>query len=461
MRFHATLLGGILSAAFLLNAGPIEDLQPGHWVKLPCVNTIGNVLPVPPAPGNAAAIIIAWNSGAYDTKRDRYIIWGGGHNDYGGNEIYVFSLDSLKWSRIWGPSPDIPAPASSACVDTYSDGNPRVTHTYDGLDYLPNVDRFYQRAGSLYCATGWSSAAISWMFDFDALKWTRKAPHPNEGSVGMVSAYDPVTGHVFVDGGGSSTSRFYDYDPVSNVWTQRTSPSVGASSHQTGTLDPKRRKFFRVGENRMEEYDLPASGVCPGRALATTGPQDIVAGNYPGVDYDPVSQRLVGWSGGAKVYSYDPDSKAWTADSAAGENPGAVVPQGTFNRWRYVPSKNIFIIVNSISASVYAYRHTAVASAPQWYLDLLKTGALTEAAPVSVPGGGLFAYPNPFKGSVTLKSAATRVEILDLKGRLIKVLNSTDGGFAWNGPSAGAGIFIARSRDAGRISTLRLMHLGR
>src|SRR6185436_1420746 len=37
---------------------------------------------------------------------------------------------------------------------------------------------------------------------------------------------------------------------------------------------------------------------------------------------------------------------------------------GTFGRFRYVPSRNVFIVVNAIDANVFLYRYTAGAGAP-------------------------------------------------------------------------------------------------
>src|SRR5262245_9864498 len=37
-------------------------------------------------------VVAAWNSAVLDTKRNRLIIWGGGHHDYYGNEIYALNL---------------------------------------------------------------------------------------------------------------------------------------------------------------------------------------------------------------------------------------------------------------------------------------------------------------------------------------------------------------------------------
>ncbi len=64
----------------------LKELKPGHWYEVPD-SRIRPHVPKPTPPGNPKAIITAWNSGAYDSRRQRLLVTGGGHNDYGGNEI--------------------------------------------------------------------------------------------------------------------------------------------------------------------------------------------------------------------------------------------------------------------------------------------------------------------------------------------------------------------------------------
>lgn len=356
---------GVLSLFYLLrtfdpgtaSAGPIEELKPGYWYEVPN-SRIRDVLPnpIPPGATGPASVIVAWNSGAYDTKRDRLIVWGGGHGDYGGNEIYTFDINTLRWSRIWGPSPNIPPPPDS-CGETYSDGNPVSRHTYDGLEYLPNVDRFWTHGGSLYCGGGWGTRA-TWHFDFGGLRWTRRADHPNDSDLGKVSTYDPTTGRVLVDGAGSSYSRLYEYDPVANAWIQRGLGAIG-NYHQTATFDWKRKLFVRIGGGEVDVYDLSQSGLVQPRRVSTTGDTTMVNTAYPGITYDPVSDKIVAWHGGATVFTLNLDTWNWQRVSPAPTN--TVIPtqapwQGTYKRWRYVPSKNAFIGVNSIDENVWIYK---------------------------------------------------------------------------------------------------------
>ena len=53
---------------------------------------IRSVLPATPQMGNAGSLINAWNGGTVDTARSRLLVWGGGHADYYGNEMYALDL---------------------------------------------------------------------------------------------------------------------------------------------------------------------------------------------------------------------------------------------------------------------------------------------------------------------------------------------------------------------------------
>ena len=51
-----------------------------------------------------AGLINSWSSGLYDAERQRMVVWGGGHNDYGGNEMYAFNLKTFAWEQLTKPS---------------------------------------------------------------------------------------------------------------------------------------------------------------------------------------------------------------------------------------------------------------------------------------------------------------------------------------------------------------------
>lgn len=389
-----TLMKNVLIMSFFsatVYGGPIETLNPGEWYQVPNSH-IRSVLPNPLPPGNGPESIVgAWNGGAYDTKRDRYIVWGGGHNDYGGNEIYTFDINTLAWSRTWGPSPNIP-PTNGPCNLTYPDGNPVSRHTYDGLEYLPTVDKFWILGGSLYCGGG-GAGGDSWVFDFAVQRWTRMADFPSSAQLEMVSGYDPLTGHVFVNGPASSNSLL-EYNPMSNTWINRNGDGVGY--HKVAAIDPWRRKMVAIGEGIAYVYNLTASGTILRQNLNTAGATEILSAYYPGFDYDPVSNRLVAYSGGAFVYSLNLDTNVWTKISPAASNTVTPTPQagsGTYGRFRYIPSKNAFIVVNSIDEDVYIYKLTAGNGT---------TDTTPPTVAISTPVGGA-----SITGTVTVSSTVT------------------------------------------------------
>src|SRR3546814_1403457 len=53
----------------------------------------------------SSAVLGAWNGGAFDRARGEFRVHGGGHADYGGNEVYAFDFATLTWTRETNPQP--------------------------------------------------------------------------------------------------------------------------------------------------------------------------------------------------------------------------------------------------------------------------------------------------------------------------------------------------------------------
>ncbi|MBK6402384.1 MAG: hypothetical protein IPF74_10750 [Rhodocyclaceae bacterium] len=175
----------------------VARLGPGVWYEIPSSQLEQVAYPWPAnviTTKNGVgfkAVIGNWSGGAYDTRRDRLLIWGGGHFAYAGNEIYGFDLGHLRWQRLSEPSLEIDLDYRAG-DDIYIDGKPRSNHTYGSLQYVPVVDRF--------CSFGTSAnfpasrgGPTTWAYDFSAGKWERKSPAPGFG-FGTSSAWGP--GHT-------------------------------------------------------------------------------------------------------------------------------------------------------------------------------------------------------------------------------------------------------------------------
>lgn len=359
-----------LTAVSLLVAtsafGCVDNLKPGEWCEVPN-SMMKDQEAKPPLisqqlydsiQGNAGVLGVMqkWSGGAFDTKRNRLVVWGGGHGGYGGNEIYAFDVNTLTWQRLTLPS------AGPFDVDILGDGRPSSRHTYDSLDYLPPpIDKFFARGTYYYTFGGGSRTA--WFFDFDTLQWQRRADLPEDSAVEIVGGYDPVGGLVYEQG----YTRLWAYDPINNVWTEA-GPSNGFYPISgTAAVDPKRRKLVRVGGGVAHMWDI-SQRPAPRTDLSTTGVKDIENAESPGFVYDPVSDRFVAWDGGASVYTLNMDTMTWTKVPPAATNtvtpPQITAEGGVYGRFQYIPSKNAFIAVNAADQNVYFYRLSAATGSP-------------------------------------------------------------------------------------------------
>ncbi len=298
--------------------------------------------------GQCWSVTAAWNSAVLDTRRNRLIVWGGGHADYLGNEIYALNLNSLTMQRLNDPA--LP-PVTSGCSETQAGGaQPNARHTYDGIAYMENVDRMFVFGGSLsYC--GYLGNA-TWTYDFGNSVWERKYPTGTIPSAvpGVVSAYDPNTGKVFLH----DDAYLYSYDYNANQY-QRLSGFNGIDYHMSATIDPVRRKLVIVGAGSVYLYDIGSSSTYTRQTLSTTGGSPIVSSIYPGLAYDPVSASVVAWNGGDTVYRLNIDTAVWTPQTFTG-GPGAALSNGTYDRWSYSPTSGVFVVVNSVDSNAYTLR---------------------------------------------------------------------------------------------------------
>lgn len=373
LALFLSLTWGITLAAENGGNSPLDALKPGEWCEVPN-NNLSAVAAKPSQDlGEFRDVMRAWNGAAYDTKRDRLIIWGGGHVNYGGNEVYAFDISTLKWERLTEPSPTTLKGGklnfASGQTDRRlnADGTPMSKHSYDGLEYLPEpVDRLIQYGGSRWFSGG--EDELVWFFDFSSRKWERKKDAPMSTLTPM-SAYDPKTGNYYVQ----NSSRLLEFNPRRNIWTV-----VGTtgewSSEGVAEIDPVRRRFITIESGRMFYYDLDGKRPLQRKRLDTAGDTEIERVHAPGVAYSEKADRLVAWSGsttddpakgiGDKVYVLNLKTLVWTKLEpsgavapprvARGGYPGKSV--GTFGRWRYIPSKDIFIGVNDVASNVFFYR---------------------------------------------------------------------------------------------------------
>ncbi len=328
-------------------------LKPGEWYEVPdshaeAVAASAKQFPWLTGSSGFGGIIACWAGGAFDTQRDQlYIGPGGGHNGYNGNEVYAFSLKEMAWRRLNDPYPVV------AGESTDPKTSPSAIHTYDGVEYIPPPFDRYVVVG------GWGSPD-TYALDPDHPDHWEVYPEHRTQRTGDISGWDPIRQVLWFDTpiNGGTLSQ---WDPLTHVWTLRGRYTMDHMDyHTTGDIDSRHGVFAAVGNGRVYAWQLSGiPGAITGGKIATTGATEILERSSPGFCYDPVLDTFVAWNSGADVYTLDVAAKVWTRHPPAATNsvvPGKPDQWGTFGRFRYVPSHNVFILCNSVSQNVFFYR---------------------------------------------------------------------------------------------------------
>ena len=102
------------------------------------------------------SVLIAWNGAAFDEKNLLLYFMGGGHADYGGNEVYEFDLKTGRWTRLTNPSPltflyqireATPTKTARYCWTPDMRRVPGSSHTYDGLQFSKKTKTIFLLMG--------------------------------------------------------------------------------------------------------------------------------------------------------------------------------------------------------------------------------------------------------------------------------------------------------------------------
>jgi hypothetical protein len=346
----------VLLTARLPCAGAFQlDLKPGEWRELPGTS-LQSVAPKSeghPAWGTMGprAVTDAWGGAAYDPKRNVLVLTGGGHNDYGGNEVYEFHLRTLKWVRATEPSPMLDI--GNGRFQVLGSQAPVSSHTYDGLVYLPNLDRIFKYGGSYYRG-GTAYDRHAYLYSIADKSWKRAAEAPIT-LVQVVSDFDPKTARVIVGTG----SGLMFYSTTEDKWTvaSRSNSQLFAVA---GVLDPETRLFVQIieGNGAIEYFKLDEPAVRHKTKIA--GPQEW--GPRAGAAFDNRSKQMVIWAGGREVWRVRTSDWSVTKIVPAGTAPTGTLQNGTprtagiYSRWQYVPDLDCFIGYQHFADNVWLFK---------------------------------------------------------------------------------------------------------
>ncbi len=388
------MVGGVGPAA----AGPLEDLQPGHWYEVPN-SKLESVDPCPARDCSYTsiegqpAVMDDWNGGAFATgfgTKGGLVVFGGGHMGYFGNEVYVFDVGTLKWQRVTDP---VNNPTCNQTEGELQDGSPCSAHTYDYVDYHPGTNSFVELGSTSNHDVGGGGSPRVHLFSFTTKQWRRGARRADfTDQTGASSAYDPTRDIFWFLG--PFNNWFASYDPDANngagAWTNYQQYNIEIDA--VAAVDPVHDLYVAV-EGRVTHQVIVFNlkkPTAPPVVVNTAGDTTLQQSKGNGFEWDPTQQAFVGWMGGTSVYVLRPPSGdwatgtwQWTQVSAAADNtvsPGAPNERGTYSRWRYVPALNVWIVANTTSSNVFFYKLSDAAPIPQVSLQASETDVAAQAS---------------------------------------------------------------------------------
>ncbi len=412
--------------------GLLDTVPPGSWVKANLTSfssafPVGSVAVPTSGLSDPGAVVRAWSSFTWDSNRGNLLLFGGGHYNYLGNEMYWWNGSTGIWSRG-----SLPSALSNFMVPDNS--APQSAHTYDNNLFLPLNDKFFTFGGATHPEGGTFRAQINgeivrvgpWM-------WDPKLANPNKVGGSDGSGYDPATPggmmwtdrhlaqtgatlasaingttayrqengkdviYVTSDSNQTGLPSLYRYT-VGNVaagesdqieWLGRA--ITGVAHEGAGTIDTVRNLYVRTADHPEDLTDLIGWKLtgASSTSLAFNFTVDLVNpdespfsfGPGVGIDYDEELDQYFAWDGTQKgtVYTFKAETDAngnllskWhvtTLQSSSMLQPAGHFVTGVFGKWKYVKQLSAYVALDEYDsgtgdAGVWLYKPATALTPP-------------------------------------------------------------------------------------------------
>jgi hypothetical protein len=329
-------------------------------------------------PEGRGRILTDYSGMAYDAKRHRMLLFGGGHASTNYDGIAIIDLKDLTWKEEYAPSP-----LSIMVPENYDGGHgywkkgpggpyprPAARHTVDLVNIVndelillasvegngPGLGGGWTGADSTHWVGGGAAAHYDltkkvWSFA-DAVEgwsWPGSAIDPKTGKILTLGSrglhvYDPKTKtiSVAIDAGNSyvldeSGARIQTGELAYNI-SLTYFPPEDCFYHMTGPL-VFRLKFNRDNPGASTITKIPTTGAPPAARITQFA-------------YDPVSQIIGGGPLAGSFFAFDPKKREWKSKPTPGLGLAWMALE-------FDPVDNVFIFVtewNAGACHAYAFR---------------------------------------------------------------------------------------------------------
>jgi len=321
----------------------IAAMAPHSWLKLGAA---------PPSPRG----IMAYAGGVFDSEHNVFLIFGGGHADYWGNEVCAFDLGALAWKRMY--EPDAEARYTNDNIDNAKgklkdSDKPYTRHSYQMLDFVPSVKKMFIWSG---CGPGWGKIAPTcyapkdaWYYDQAANKWEFLTDNGPSG-YGGGTAYDPKRDVVWALPA-SSWSPLWKFDVKTAKWSKHAlKPEIPANCHLNLALNLKRDLLVAAQGDDGKTCHLINPETFASEKVDTSGYPTV---GYGGMTMLPDQDVALHLKGDPTLGVLDFDAKKWLKLDGPAGGP-KMEGYAVYGRLRYSPIDKVALFVGP--AGVWAYK---------------------------------------------------------------------------------------------------------
>lgn len=294
-----------------------------------------------PLRGNSGpynAVFHAWCSVSFDPATGYIYAHGGGHTNYGGNEVYKGDMSLGTWTRLTNPSPYLGENYNSTCPLPVT--GPPSTHTYSSICWNPGRDTVMligPEAGYSSSTCSYSTMPIPYLYEFDPATntWTQ-----------FDSANGGYSFTIYANNRMYSVSNNGDQIIVDNSRNVTHVAGSVALSENTPVYDTVNNKIWTWRSNRSRLYEWDITDTRLNYRGYITAPPDIttVKGINAGVAF---RNGIIWFYAGHDVFTYDPSTSVWKILPSS-DQPGN--GERTYSKFHYWPSEDKFVFVTENGA---------------------------------------------------------------------------------------------------------------
>lgn len=329
--------------------------QAGGWSSVPGTAFDGVRLPDTEATAlgirgtdGSRAVLTNNNGAAYDRESQVLYFWGGGGSSYGGNEVYRLNLETLQPEQIGAPSAltqPVEGAGGASCV-VPSDG-PAASSTYDGIVWSEVTQTLFVFPSDRFCPDTTVPAESVWEFNPSDGSWAAVA---GLGSIqGPVAAeYEQATDKIWIVTPGTP-AKLQSFDPLTGTVSEGDDLGIDLASAGNAVMRGTTGDLLLLAAEGV--YEIPIASPATARRLG-----DVPAEIDPraGLSFDAMTDRLVVWTGGQEIRTFDPSAAEWqtfTPPSGPEGEPGPVL-----SKWVSIPELSIFAGYHDPAEGLWLYR---------------------------------------------------------------------------------------------------------